>query len=129
MNRRLIDAAVALADTLARESAALAAMDLAGAAAMLPAKQAAAASFAAAQALPMPPAMPSQVEALRAVAERLRDAAEENRRLLERALRVQGRVVGIVARAARPKPAAPRYAASGDLAPDRAAPLLVSARA
>ena len=48
MTRRLVETAVALADVLARENAALAAMNLPQAAAMLADKQKALASFAAA---------------------------------------------------------------------------------
>ena len=123
MTGTLIQAAETLADTLAQENAALAAMDLAGAAAMLEAKRAAAAAFDAAQAQPFPPA-----DAALRVAIRLRDTAEENRLLLERALRVQGRIVALLARAARPRPPVTRYGARGALAHAPSAPAIVSAR-
>lgn len=126
MNRRLIEAAVALADTLTRENAALLAQDLAGAAAMLERKQAAAAAFAAAQAEASEPA-PPDVDRQRLAAQ-LRDLATENRRLLEQAIRVQGRVIGIVARAATPRPAMARYGATGAVARGAVAPVIVSAR-
>ncbi|MDA8253872.1 MAG: hypothetical protein M0Z28_32510 [Rhodospirillales bacterium] len=122
MTPRQIAAAVALADTLARENAALAALDLAGAAAMLDAKQAAAAAFAAAQATPAAPDAAHQ-----RLAAQLRDLADENRRLLERAIRVQGRVLEVVARAL-PKPPGRRYGATGAPARGAVAPVIVSAR-
>lgn len=125
MNRRLIEAAVALSDTLMRENAALLVHDLAAAAAMLERKQAAAAAFEAAQALAEPPAPDPDRQRL---ATQLRDLAAENRRLLERAIRVQGRVIGIVARAVTPQPAVARYGATGAAAPGAVAPVIVSAR-
>lgn len=125
MTGTLIETARALTEVLARESAALAAMDLAGAAAMLDDKRAAAAAFEAAQARPTPPA---DAPALREAAARLGEAAEENRRLLEQGLRVQARVVGIVARAARPKAPVLRYGARGALTRGADAPVIVSAR-
>lgn len=121
MSHRLIEAATALADALDRENAALVALDLAGAAALLEAKQAAADAFAAAQTAMSTPAPP------RDLAERLRDLADANRRLLERAIRVQGRVLAMVAQAL-PKPPAPRYGATGMLAGGAVAPVVMSAR-
>ena len=126
MNRRLIEAAVALADTLMRENAALLAQDLAGAAAMLERKQAAAAAFAAAQA---EDTAPDAADADRQrLAARLRDLAAENRRLLEQAIRVQGRVIGIIGRAAAPKPPVAGYGATGAAARGVVAPVIISAR-
>lgn len=117
----LDDAASQLIDLLERENAALAMLELPAATALLAQKQAAAAAFAAAleQA---PGIVPAQAEHLRAVAER-------NRRLLEQALLVQRRVVGMVARAV-PKALAPaaRYGATGAVAAARTAPVVVSAR-
>ncbi|MBC7801937.1 MAG: hypothetical protein H7Z10_15065, partial [Gemmatimonadaceae bacterium] len=52
---------------------------------------------------------------------RLRDLAEENRTLLERAIAVQGRVLDLVARAARQGAGANRYGAGGAAMPDSAA--------
>ncbi len=126
MNRRLIEAAVALADTLMRENAALLAQDLAGAAAMLERKQAVAAAFAAAQA---EDTAPDAADADRQrLAAQLRDLAAENRRLLEQAIRVQGRVIGIIGRAAAPKPTVARYGATGVAARGVIAPVIISAR-
>ena len=115
-------AATALADLLERENAALAALDLGGAAAMLAEKQQAVAALAAAPADTLPAAE------RRRLAERLRRLAEENRLLLEQGLRVQGRVIGMLVQAL-PRPAVPRYGAGGAIAPSGTAPLIVSARA
>jgi hypothetical protein len=132
MSTALLDAAAALAETLARENAALAALDLHGTAALLAEKQAVAAAFVAAQREAAPHDL--QQPAARALATRLRDLAAENRRLLDHALRVQDRVIGCIARAL-PKAlapggrGAPTYAASGALAPQRHAGVVISARA
>lgn len=114
-------AAARLAEVLAQENAALAALDLPAAVSVLAEKQDAAAAFVAAL-RQAPGSMPAQ-------ADRLRGLAEENRHLLEHALLVQRRVVGLVARAV-PKALAPaaRYGATGSLAHARTAPVLVSAR-
>ncbi|MGH7040517.1 MAG: hypothetical protein ACREFY_00100 [Acetobacteraceae bacterium] len=90
----MTDTALALVAVLEAENAALDAMDLAGAAALLGRKQHAAEEFAASVHLPL--AIPPQLSA------RLREAAARNRALLERGLEVQGRVLAIVASAARP---------------------------
>ncbi len=123
MNRTLIEAAAALADTLARENAALAALDLGAAAALLAEKRAATDTFVRAQAEPSGPPDAEQ----RRLAERLCRLAEDNRRLLERGIRVQGRVLGLVTKAL-PKPPAPRYGASGAMARAAMAPMMMSAR-
>jgi hypothetical protein len=101
MSPALIDAAVQLADALARENEALAALDLPRAAGMLADKQRAADAFLAAQTLLAhgTPAEPNT--AAREVAARLGTLTAENRRLLERAIAVQGRVIGTLARAVR----------------------------
>lgn len=111
MNPGVNAAAVRLAELLDRENAALAALDLPRAASMLADKQNAAAAFAVGQ---------GGVEALqgtqRAAAEdtarRLQTLAAENRRLLERAIAVQGRLIGTIVRALPPN-AGPRYGARG----------------
>ncbi len=82
-------AAERLAEALQRENAALAALELAAVGPLLEEKIAALAAFTAS---PPPQA--------RAVVMRLRDLAAENRQLLERAILVQGRVIGTIARAA-----------------------------
>jgi hypothetical protein len=125
-------AATSLADLLEQENRLLEALELAAAAALLPAKQNAAAAFVRAQAhtaacggLP-----PTSHAAALAQGARLRTLAAENRRLLERGLAAQGRVIAVIARAARQHPAtAPRYGASGTFAgPRRPVPLAISAR-
>jgi hypothetical protein len=110
MSDALLIAARRLADLLAQENAALAQMDLPRAAALLPEKQEAANSFAAArQAAPAAATAPPLIALLR-------DLAEQNRRLLERGIAVQGDVIGLVATALRSAGGPPRYAASGALA-------------
>ena len=121
MRAALHDAAAALADTLAAENAALAAFDLRRAAALLPAKQAAADALAA-----LLSAAPE--DATEPLAARLRDLLAENRVLLERAIRVQGRVLHLVAQAL-PQPPTRRYGATGAAASGSVAPVIVSARA
>ena len=89
-----ITAAAALADLLAAENNALQRLDFRAAVALLPAKDAAMAALTAACVQPWPPAAAT-------VGRRLLALAAENRALLERAITVQTRVVGIVAQAAR----------------------------
>jgi hypothetical protein len=133
----LIGAGEALAEVLARENASLAAMDLAGAAALYPRKNAAAAAFILAQersgARPAAGLDADQQRLARDLAERLRTLTAQNRLLLERAIRVQGHVLGTVARAvarAVPRAQPPRYGAHGALAQAaRQAPVLLSSRA
>jgi hypothetical protein len=133
MSAVLQTAAAALADVLARENAALAALDLQGAAALLDAKRQAADAFTAAQGAGG--AAARDAPALRALADRLRTLTEESRRLLENGLQVQGRVLGCVARAVPRALAvaqggrARTYAPGGALAPLRQAGMVISARA
>ena len=102
--------ASALAGILEAENAALRALDFPTATALLADKQRALAAMTGA---PPPP---------HAALRRVQLAAAENRALLERAIAVQARVVGIVTRAARPKPRF--YSARGyATGPSRAAPL------
>ncbi len=116
-----------LADTVAAENAALRALDLPGAARLLPEKQAVAALLTAARAAAGAGAKPSP--ALRSAAARLRTLAEENRRLLERAIAVQTRVLGVLAGAARAANPAPRYGRTGGYATRPAAGWALSAHA
>jgi hypothetical protein len=109
MTRDLIAAATVLADSLAAENAALAALDLPRVVGMLADKQRAAAGFIDAQAVPIPP---TQRAAAATMVRRLQALADENRALLERAIAVQGRVIGVIARAAAPAPAPEGYAAA-----------------
>ncbi len=128
MTPALIDAAVRLADTLARENQALAALDLPLAASLLADKQRAADAFLVAQTLALHDASARQHATTRDLAARLATLAEENRRLLERAIAVQGRVIGVLARAARPE--ASGYGAHGGrTAFSRPGAIALSARA
>lgn len=135
--RGLIAASVALADILARENKALANMDLAAAMALLAEKQAQGAAFAAAHAraaaaLAGEPGLRGELRQMAdTVGRRLRDLGNENKRLLERALRVQGRVIGSITRALpRATASAPRYdAVGGFAAPARPEAVALSARA
>lgn len=97
MSSDLIAAGTALAATLEAENAALGALDLPRAAAMLDEKQRVVADLAAAEA-------PAPNPAAERMARRLRALALENKRLLERAIAAQGRVIGIVAQAATATP-------------------------
>ena len=91
---------------LVAENAALARLDADGATALLSEK------LQAAEALPASGVSLKQ-------AERLRTLAAENRLLLERAIRVQGRIVAMVARAARRATPALRYGARGGAVAER----------
>ncbi len=121
MTHDLNDAAERLAGVLTLENAALGALDLRRAAGMLAEKQQAAAAFVAAQSGAGAP--PTEL------ARRLRDLVGENSRNLEHAIVVQRRVVGIIARAIRAAAPAPRYGATGAMAPARPAAFTLSARA
>jgi hypothetical protein len=98
-----------LAHVLAAENAALDAMDFASAGALLAPKHAAADALAAA--MRASSASPAEPEGMR----QLGTLADENRRLLNRAMRVQRRVLDLVARAARASQPSSRYGASGKL--------------
>ena len=123
MTQDLLAATVRLAETLTAENVALEAMNLPRAAAMLAEKEAALASFKAAQ------TSSPNTPALRQAASRLLAAGDENRRLLERAIAVQTRVLGIVAQAARAaNPAPARYGRTGSYAARPPAAVALSAR-
>ncbi|HVB69266.1 MAG TPA: hypothetical protein VNE67_15575 [Acetobacteraceae bacterium] len=109
-----------LAAALERENAALAALDLAAIGPLLAEKEAALASLSAA-----PPPPPALIEAAHAVAA----LARRNRALLEHAMGVQGRVIALVARAARPAPTGGYQAPGRRAAPDRTPPRTLCARA
>ena len=93
MSDDMMTAGNVLADTLTVENAALAALDLPRAGAMLARKQRALADLAAMK------VTPASHDAAERMARRLRALAVENKRLLERAIAVQGRVIGVIARA------------------------------
>lgn len=128
----VLDAADRLADVLERENAALAALDLAGAAAMLDAKEAAAASFARACDRADPPDGEAERRALATLAARLDAATRDNRGLLERGIEAQRRVLHIIARAV-PRALltqdAACYGAGGVASSPGQAPLTLSVRA
>jgi hypothetical protein len=127
MSKDATRAAEGLAELLARENAALAAMDLPSATALVEAKRAAAEAFVAAQAK----AVSSGAVAVPDVVRRLGELASENRLLLERAMAVQQRVLAIIAEAApRVSAVAPRYGAAGGLVGARTAlPIAIAASA
>lgn len=117
------DAVTRLAEALQRENTALAALDLAAAGRLLSDKTAALDAFAAACRSGAAPA--------REAAEQLRAVTLDNKRLLERAILVQGRVLGMIARAApRAVAGAPTlYERNGAAAPGRRLPAVaLSAR-
>ncbi len=120
MTTPLLTAAARLIGVLAAENAALLALDAPAAAALLEEKLAAARSLAQVSAGRL---AARQTPELGGLALRLRDLAEENRRLLEHAILVQGRVLDMVARAARQGVAqsSGRYGAGGAAALDRGA--------
>lgn len=131
MTPALISAVVRLADTLARENAALSTMDLARAAAMLAEKNAAMTAFNTAETMAQQtgPYMLAgrQREEAQKQTERLRALAAENKLLLARAIAVQGRVIGTLVAGA--KPAAQRYGAQGGLHRGAPGAMTLSSRA
>lgn len=134
MNPDLIDAALSLVQILAQENDALRSFDLRYAASLTDGKARAIEAFVSAQTKQdrSKTAGPAQREAVIEMAARLRDLVAENRRLLERAIGVQQRVIGVVARAAPQALAAKnsRYSPDGSLAATRRMPAVaLSARA
>jgi hypothetical protein len=98
------DPASALAEVLEAENAALRALDFPRATGLLEEKRRALAILGS---IAAPPTL---------ALDRLRQVAEENRELLERAVLIQGRIIGIILQAAAPRPrgyAAGGYAARG----------------
>jgi hypothetical protein len=126
MTEDLATAAARLSEVLAAENAALAALDLPRAGAMLAEKNRAAEAFVAAGR-----ANPGSLAGT-GTPVRLRVLVAENQRLLQHAITVQGRVIGIIARAvsrALRDPVATRYGAQGRAAPARLSGVAISARA
>jgi hypothetical protein len=122
-----LEAVIRLAEVLRRENAALDVLDLGAAAGCLPDKQAALSALATATghdaSAQVPPALIQAVRDLQSLAER-------NRRLLESAMAVQGRVIGLVAQAASRAMAHPRYGAGPGRGPSGRPPAFaVAARA
>ena len=95
------DPATRLENVLEQENAALRAMDLKRAVGLLNEKAGALAAF-------------SGVKPSESMLRRIRDAAQANAALLEHAIKVQARVIRIVAKASAPKPRG--YSASGTAA-------------
>ncbi len=106
MTADFITAGTDLAETLEAENTALTSLDLPQAGAMLARKQRALADLAAAQTLPV------QHDSAQRMVRRLQNLALENKRLLERAIAAQGRVMGVVASAAAPAVAPTGYGAA-----------------
>lgn len=113
MNDPWIPTAEALAAILAAENAALKTLDLRGAIALLDAKNARITAFHAGR--PQPESRSMAVDLL----EHLALLAEANRHLLDRAIKAQGKVIGILAEVVRQTPPAPRYGSKGALRDDR----------
>ena len=131
MTQELIQSATVLADALAEENRALGSLEFARAATLVDAKERATSAFIAAQAreASAPPEMRTRRQVLEAALFRLRELGRENKQLLERAIIVQGRVIGSIVEALRKTPIAPRYGASGALASATTRPMALSARA
>jgi hypothetical protein len=113
-----------LAEILDRENDALRAMDLRRAVHLLPEKTAAIAELAAADGAASGPPDPDLVS----MAARLDGLAHQNRQLLERAIGVQQRVIGIIVRAAASVAVAPNYGLQGRRA-HLSGPMALSTRA
>ena len=101
MTAELVLAAAALAEMLEAENAALRDMDVRRAVARFPCKAECARRLGAALAR-VPDGAPEHLAAARASVARLRTLVEDNRRLLERAMFVQGRLIATLARARPP---------------------------
>ena len=124
MPKSLLAAALQLADVLDRENTALRVMDLARATALLVEKSVAVAHLTAAGEVGSGASDPVLI----ATARRLDDLALENRRLLERAVVAQQRVIGIIVRAATAAVSEPSYGCSSRQA-RATGPIALSTRA
>ncbi len=130
MIQPLMIAAQRLAEALRAENEALARLDLAAAATLATPKRQASDAFAAAYEAARRSGTRAEGEDRRSaeeVAGRLRDLSAENRRLLERAIELQARVIETIAGAARP--ATGTYGERGRARDAGAAPISVAARA
>jgi len=122
MTASLAYAVQIMSGLLTEENAALNAMDFARAGALLGPKHAAADALAAAwRAAPDNDTPQNELR-------QLGELAEQNRKLLNRAMRVQRRVLELVARAARGTQAGTRYGAGGRFATGRDAPRSLTTR-
>jgi hypothetical protein len=127
MTEDLAAAAIRLVEVLKAENAALAALGLPRAGAMPTAKTYAADAFVATHR-----ALNGTTPGANVTASRLRVLVEDNQRLLANAITIQGRVIGIIARAlprALREPAATRYGAHGRATPARMSAVALSAQA
>jgi hypothetical protein len=132
MTDDLLAAATRLAEAIAAENAALAAFNVPAAVAAGGRKQHAAEAFEAALRAQTAPMEPSRCQRAEMIGRHLAGLAQENRRLLERAIAAQRRVMEIIARAGRRELAerASRYGAFGaPIATARPRPIAISARA
>jgi flagellar biosynthesis/type III secretory pathway chaperone len=131
MIEALMHAAQRLMEALRAENEALARLDLAAAGELARGKRQAADAFAAAyDAARKLGSRAEGAERMRAeeIAARLRDLTAENRRLLERAIALQARVIETIAGAARP-PGPGTYGARGRMREGRGAAVSVLSRA
>lgn len=133
MIQALLNAGLRLTEALRAENEALARLDLASAATLGTAKMQASDAFAAAFGAAMKTGGSAQGE-LRVAAEklaaRLRELSEDNRRLLERAIGLQSRVIETIAGAAIPAARPTTYGGMGERAMARQTPALaLTARA
>jgi hypothetical protein len=122
MTPTLAQAVQAMTKLLTEENQALADMDFSRAGALLAPKHAAADALAAAW------RAATQTDAPQADLIKLGELAEENRRLLNRAMRVQRRVLDLVAKAARSAHAPTRYGAGGRAAGTNGSPRSLTTR-
>lgn len=127
----LLAAGQRLAEALRAENEALAALDLPRAAGLASAKMQATDAFAAACAAAAKTGARAEGP-MRQSAEdlttRLQHLGAENRRLLERAIAIQSRVIETIAGAALPRPTGPGYGAAGRRVPPRQPPAIALAR-
>ena len=119
-----------LAEALRAENEALSALDLPSAAGLATAKMQAADAFAAAFAAARKTGARAEGPERRTAADltdRLQHLGEENRRLLERAIAIQSRVIETIAGAALPRSGSGAYGAAGRPAGGRQPPAIAMA--
>lgn len=127
----LLAAGQRLAEALRAENEALAALDLPRAAGLATAKVQATDAFAAACAAAAKTGSRAEGpmrQSAEDLSNQLRHLGAENRRLLERAIAIQSRVIETIAGAALPRPAGPGYGAAGRGLPPRQPPALALVR-
>ncbi|WP_043829526.1 hypothetical protein [Muricoccus aerilatus] len=130
MIQALLNAGVRLTEALREENEALARLDLSRAATLATTKLQASDAFAAAFGAAMKTGGKAQGElrdAAERLAARLRDLSDENRRLLERAIGLQSRVIETIAGAAIPASRPTTYGGMGQRAMARQTPALALA--